>query len=58
MKRILISILSDYLQPNFLLIKEFEGRYDRLAFITTKEMIDKGKGHSLEKALGLETDSV
>lgn len=35
---ILISILSDYLQPNFLLIKELKGKYDKLIFITTKEM--------------------
>ena len=55
---ILISILSDYLQPNFLLIKEFEGKYDKLIFITTREMKGKGKGHALEKALGLADDSV
>ena len=55
---ILISILSDYLQPNFLLIKEFQGKYDKLIFITTREMKGKGKGHALEKALGVADDSV
>jgi len=55
---ILISILSDYLQPNFLLIKEFKGKYDKLIFITTKEMEGKGKGYALEKTLELENDSV
>ena len=58
MKRILISILSDYLQPNFLLIKEFDGKYDKLIFITTEKMKGKGKGRDLEKALGLVEDSV
>ncbi|MBR0498653.1 MAG: DUF1887 family protein [Paludibacteraceae bacterium] len=58
MKTILISILSDYLQPNFLLIKEFDGKYDKLIFITTQEMKGKGKGRALEKALGLADDSV
>lgn len=58
MTRILISILSDYLQPNFLLIKEFDGKYDKLIFITTEKMEGKGKGRALEKALGLAEDSV
>ena len=58
MKRILISILSDYLQPNFLLIKEFDGKYDKLIFITTEKMKGKGKGRALEKALGVAENSV
>jgi len=60
MSRILISILSDYLQPNFLLIKEMEGKYDELIFITTKDMEDekKRKSHWLEKALRLPEKSV
>lgn len=59
MKRILISILSDYLQPNFLLIKEFEGKYDELVFITTQPMENsKRKSYWLEKALGLQENSV
>lgn len=60
MKRILISILSDYLQPNFLLIKEFEGKYDKLVFITTEEMEGETKRKSLvlEKVLNLPANSV
>ena len=60
MKRILISILSDYLQPNFLLIKEFDGKYDELMFITTSRMeeTDKKKSYWLEKALALPENSV
>ncbi len=52
---VLISILSDYLQPNFLLIKEFSGKYDQLIFITTVDMETETKQKSfvLEKALEL-----
>lgn len=56
--RILLSILSDYLQPNFLLIKEMEGQYDELVFVTTPEMEEKEKGFHLEKALNLDPNSV
>lgn len=60
MNRILISILSDYMQPNFLLIKEFEGKYDDLVFISTEDMESdkKRKSHWLEKALKLPEKSV
>lgn len=58
MKRLLISILSDYLQPNFLLIKQFDGQYDELVFVTTETMHEKNKGLCLERALGLQEDSV
>lgn len=59
MARILISLLSDYLQPNFLLIKEFTGKYDKLAFVTTKRMEEeKKKSFWLEKALKLPENSV
>lgn len=58
MHKILISILSDYLQPNFLLIKELEGRYDKLMFISTPEMENNAKGVNLEKALEIPENSV
>lgn len=58
MKRLLVSILSDYLQPNFLLIKQFGGQYDELVFVTTDIMHNKNKGLCLERALGLPEDSV
>lgn len=53
--RILLSILSDYLQPNFLLIKEFEGRYDRLVFVSTSKMetAAKSKSRCLSVALSI-----
>ncbi len=58
--KILISILSDYLQPNFLLIKEFEKQYDRLVFITTNTMesSNKNKSHFLIKALNISQNIV
>lgn len=56
--RVLISLLSDYLQPNFLLIKEFEGKFDKLVFVSTKDMEDKNKSNLLERALNLPKSSV
>lgn len=54
MKTILVSILSDYIMPNFLLIKEFEGKYDELLFISTSKMIEQEeKALYMEKALHL-----
>lgn len=52
--------MSDYLQPNFLLIKEFEGKYDELVFVTTEKMENdaKRKSYWLEKALRLPENSV
>lgn len=38
MSKILVSLLSKYLQPNFLFIKEMDGKFDKLLFVTTKEM--------------------
>lgn len=57
-KTYLVSILSQHLIPNFLLIKEFEGRYDELIFITTETIIKYERHHYLEQALGLEKDTV
>ena len=58
--KIQISILSDYLQPNFLLIKEFENKYDKLVFITTNTMEspNKNKSYFLAKALNYAKDFV
>jgi len=41
MKTYLVSIISEHLLPNYLFIKEMEGKYDDLIFITTSEMIQK-----------------
>lgn len=56
MSKVLVSVLSDYLQPNFLLIKEMEGMYDELVFVTTIDMETdrKKKSYWLEKALSLD----
>lgn len=54
----LISIISDHLLPNYLFIKEMEGKYDDLLFVTTKHMQQAGIDSRLEKTLGLKTESV
>lgn len=58
--RVLISILSDYLQPNFLLIKELAKSDDVLMFVSTETMEaeNKRKSYWLEKALKLPENSV
>ncbi|MBR3566196.1 MAG: DUF1887 family protein [Paludibacteraceae bacterium] len=58
MKTHLVSLISDNLIPNYLIIKEFEGQYDDNIFITTKKMKEKGGGINLESALGLQPNSV
>lgn len=58
MQTYLVSIISEHLIPNYLFIKEWEGRYDSLVFITTKEMESAGYSHRLEKALNLRSNSV
>ncbi|MDR3046246.1 MAG: DUF1887 family protein [Bacteroidales bacterium] len=54
----LVSLISEHLLPNFLFIKEMEGKYDELLFVTTQEMEDKAISNRLEKALGLNNRSV
>lgn len=57
-KRLLISILSDYLEPNFLLIKELEGNYDELVFITTRKTRKTMKDVWLLRALNIADSKV
>ena len=57
-KRVLISILSHHLVPNYLFIREMEGLYDELIFLTTEAMLNAKKNNNLEEALGLEKDSI
>lgn len=52
-KNVLVSILSDYLEPNFLLIKELQGKYDELIFITTPKTRKAKKDVALLKALDI-----
>jgi hypothetical protein len=54
----LISLISDHLLPNYLFIKEMDGKYDELLFITTEKMESAGIGKRLEKALGLKEKAV
>lgn len=54
----LVSLISDHLLPNYLFIKEMEGKYDDLLFVTTEKMHLDNIGARLEKALGVEKDSV
>lgn len=54
--RTIISIISDHLQPNFLLIKELERSGDKLVFVITEKM--EAKADMLENALNREKDSI
>jgi len=54
----LISLISDHLLPSYLFIKEMEGKYDELLFITTAQMMKRGNGFRLEKALNIPEQSV
>jgi len=56
-KTIIVSILSDHAIPNYLFIKEMEGKYDKLVFITTEYVANKHIGRNLEQALGVEADT-
>ncbi len=58
MARILISLLSDHIIPNYLFIKETEGQFDELVFISTEYVFSREIGVNMEKALGLTPRSV
>lgn len=58
MARIIVSILSNHSVPNFLFIKEMEGKYDELLFITTPEADKDNRGFQLQTALGRDEDDV
>lgn len=58
MKKILVSVISEQTIPNLLLIKEMEGRYDGLLFISTKQMEAKGQGRWIERAANICENSV
>jgi hypothetical protein len=50
--------MSEHLLPNYLFIKEMEGKYDQLLFVTTVKMQEAGKGRAIERTLGLHENSV
>lgn len=58
MSTILVSILSQHSLPNYLFIKEMEGNYDELLFISTVRTDKDNRDRQLEKALGLNEDNV
>ncbi len=58
MERILISILSEHLIPNYLYIKEFPDSFDKLVFVTTDAVENRGASAHLEGALALPVGSV
>lgn len=51
MKKVLVSILSDHLVPNYLFIKEMHGQYNELLFIGTPYTESKAIATHLENAL-------
>lgn len=58
MSKTIVSILSDHLLPNFLFIKEMEGQYSDLLFVSTPQMEAQEKAMHLEVALGRKKGSV
>ena len=58
MKRVLVSILSDHLIPNYLFIKEMRGQFNELLFINTPYVEERQIAAHLEQALGKEENSV
>jgi len=58
MVKILISILSDHIIPNYLFIKEKSNAFDKLIFITTQYVEQKNIDGNLERTLGFKTKSI
>lgn len=58
MPTILISLISDQTVPNLLLIKELEGSYESMVFISTPNMEKYGKSGWIEVAAGIEQGTV
>lgn len=54
----LMSLLSEHLLPNFLLAREFEGKYDQHIFITTPKMSENGMTSRFGNALGIDEQNV
>jgi hypothetical protein len=54
----LISLISENLLPNFLLAKEFEGKYDRHIFVTNQRMGKQSMTSRLCKSLGIDKKDV
>lgn len=51
MRKVLVSILSEHLIPNYLFIKEMKGKFEQHLFISTDYIESKNIGEHLEDAL-------
>lgn len=58
MKTTLVSIISDQTIPNLIVIKELQDQYDNQLFITTEYVEKKGIDTWIEKAAGIEQNSI
>lgn len=58
MSKILVSIISDQTIPNVLVIKDMQGHYDDLLFITTDYVEKKGLDKWVELGCGIKESSV
>lgn len=56
MSRVLVSILSDNNIPNFLFIKEMEGKWDSLVFVSTAQMFERA--NQIVNTLGVDEECV
>ncbi len=54
----LVSLISEHLLPNFLLAKEFEGKYDRHIFLTTMRMGENSMTSRFCNALKIKKSNV
>jgi hypothetical protein len=52
----LVSLISDHVLPAYLFIKEMDGQYDRLLFVTSRRNSEHAK--RIERTLGIEEGSV
>lgn len=58
MKTVLVSVISDQTIPNVLVIKDLQGSYDDLLFITTEYVEKKGLDRWVELGCGIKENSV
>lgn len=56
--RVLVSIISEQTIPNLLVVKELNGSYDSLLFITTRTIESQGKSIFIERALRISEGSI
>lgn len=58
MTRILVSIMSDHAVPNYLYMREEQGTYDEMVFISTQQTLKVGAEKNIESALGMVPESI